>query len=558
MCILLEKIYRCWDKNVPIKGDWEHHPYSYLNRCANPRYADCIAPGALGVVRERYDVPCPSCTNEFFQTRRAPARINSNLNRVDERSPQARAAAREYAKSLIEFLTMAFAPAGTVFDDGDDQRAFRVCKMETACRFDKDHLDNGAVCTGTHWTDPRQKEPFEDIPTNSWPELHNIGAAVRRAVSEGYLFPYRGYWPCEMAVYDPVLMAQGDMNVVPVTNINTERPQNEGAPDLFQPSYEYCVQRHLSQPDIQVLKNVARPAHLHRDTPVSVLPFLRPKLDDKLRFKKLWQETFADPIDNMGGWPAWEASWDGSSLADADAELDAGGHSGRSERLMRYDFSLIAMGLLSQDSGLSDARARAVAEILVHIWEVSPVRRGQLVGPTLLFAFEKLLDAGRDMRRLWPYEFAGEMLVKHAAIEYAQYYFKRNGVLWLHDEHVRQCAIDDTFEPLTKAEVDALAAAGGDPNPIDCVACGEEMARPEDAHAAVRLKCGAGHTIGKNCWTRAIRRKRTVQMDGIRCHSCGDKVLGPWKIPVNLDVVDAYHVPRAHPLDLQVPDQIHL
>ncbi|KAK1597098.1 uncharacterized protein LY79DRAFT_587567 [Colletotrichum navitas] len=541
MCILLQRIYRCWKNDA-----WTQHPYSYLNRCANPRYADCIAPGALGMVTENYDVPCPSCTNEFFQTRHAPVRVTANLHTIDESSPRAQAAAQEYAKSLVEFLTMAFTPAGTVVDDADDQRAFRVCKMETACRFDKDHFDNGAFCTGAHWTDPKQKELFEDIPTNTWPELHNLGAAMRRTVSQGYLFPYRGYWPCQMAVYDPVLVAQDNVQVVPVTDMNTERPRNEGVPDVRQPSYEYCVQRHLGQPDIQVLKNVVDPAN-SQNTPVAVIPFLKSKFDEGLRLEKIWQETFCGALVKFGGSDAWEDLWRQYSLAPADGE-----------RMMRCEFSLIATKLLCQDSGLSHARARAVADILVHIWEINPVRRGELVGPALLGPFEKLLEAGRDMMRFWPYSFTGEMLFNEETLQYTQYHFKRNLALWLQDEHVRQRAIDDTFEPLTAGEVDALAAADGDPDAIDCVACGEEMARPPHAHAAVRLKCGAGHMIGKNCWTRSLRRKTGVQMDGIRCHSCADKVLGPWKMPVNLGVVDAYRVTRTDPSDLHVPDDIQL
>ncbi|KAK2039140.1 hypothetical protein LZ31DRAFT_96352 [Colletotrichum somersetense] len=544
MCILLRRIYRCWENDA-----WTRHPYSYLNRCANPRYAECIAAGALGTMTENYDVPCPSCTNEFFQTRHAPVRITSNLDTIDESSPRAKAAARGYVKSLIEFLIMAVTSAGTDVDDADDQRAFRVCKMETACRFDKDHLDNGASCAAAHWTDPRHKEPFEDIPTNTWPELHNIGAAMRRAVSQGYLFPYRGYWPCQMVVYDPVLMAQDNVQVVPVTNMNTERPRNDGAPDPTQPSYEFCVQRHLSQPDIQVLKNVADPAN-PQTTPVAVIPFLDSKWDEKLRMGKIWQESFSGALVKFKGKAIWKTLWSRHSLATlGEYDYDSSG-----ELLMRCELCLIATKLMSQDSGLSDARTRAVADILVHIYEISPIRRGELVGPELLATFEKLLEAGRAMRRLSPYSFTGEMLFKEETLEYTQYHFKRNLTLWLQDEHARQRAIDDTFDPLTAEEVDALAAAEDDPDAIDCVACGEEMTRPPDAHAAVRLRCGAGHTIGKNCWTRSLRRKTGVQMDGIRCHSCADKVLGPWKMPVSLGVVDAYRVPRTDLLDLQVPE----
>ncbi|KZL75971.1 hypothetical protein CT0861_05228 [Colletotrichum tofieldiae] len=445
---------------------------------------------------------------------------------------------------------MAFTSADPVFEDTDDQRAFRVCKMETACRFDKDHFDNGAFCRGTHCEDPKQKEHFEDIPTNTWPELHNISAAMRRAVSQGYLFPYRGYWPCESEIYDPVLVAQGRADVVPVTYRNNERPQNEGAPDVFQPSYESCIQRHLGQPDLQVLKTAANPV-FSQNTPVTVIPFLKPRLDDRSRFDRIWKGVFFGTVMAIGGPDVWETRW----LKFAQG-YEADGVDPESERYLRNDISLIATRLLAHDSGLSDARAKAVAEILVYIWVVNPITRGKLVGPALLGLFEKLLDTGRKAMEERMHSFAGEMLATDAALKFTEYYFKRNRELWLHDEHVRQHAIENTVEPLSQQEIDHLRAA--DPDAVDCVACGEEMDYPPAAHAAMRLKCGAGHMIGMNCWTRALRRKKWVEMDGIKCHSCADKILGPWKMPMNLHVVDAYNVANIPPLDLHVPDVTQL
>ncbi|GKT49788.1 uncharacterized protein ColSpa_09969 [Colletotrichum spaethianum] len=449
---------------------------------------------------------------------------------------------------------MAFASADPIFEDSDDQRAFRVCKMETACRFDKDHFDNGASCQGTHCEDPKQKEHFEDIPTNTRPELHNISAAMRRAVSQGYLFPYRGYWPSEPEIYDPILVAQGMEYVVPVSYRNNERPQGDGSPDLFQPSYESCVHRHLAQPNLQVLKTIANPA-FPQNTHVTVIPFLKPSLDDASRFDRIWKGVFFSAVMAMGGPDAWEAWWLSSGQAD-ETDQDPDAVDAESERYLRNDISLIATRLLADDSGLSDARAWAVAEILLHVWQVSPIERGKHVGPALLGLVEKLLETVRKAMKDRLYSFAGEMLATDDALRYTQYYFKRNRELWLHDEHTRQQAIENTVEPLTKPEIDALCAA--DPDARDCVACGEEMAYPPDAHAAMRLKCGAGHTIGMKCWTKALRRKKGVFMDGIKCHSCADKILGPWKMPVNLRVVDAYDVATMPPLHLRVPDVIEL
>ncbi|GKT95998.1 hypothetical protein Ct61P_13848 [Colletotrichum tofieldiae] len=373
---------------------------------------------------------------------------------------------------------------------------------------------------------------------------------MRRAVSQGYLFPYRGYWPCESEIYDPVLVAQGRADVVPVTYRNNERPQNEGAPDVFQPSYESCIQRHLGQPDLQVLKTAANPV-FSQNTPVTVIPFLKPRLDDRSRFDRIWKGVFFGTVMAIGGPDVWETRW----LKFAQG-YEADGVDPESERYLRNDISLIATRLLAHDSGLSDARAKAVAEILVYIWVVNPITRGKLVGPALLGLFEKLLDTGRKAMEERMHSFAGEMLATDAALKFTEYYFKRNRELWLHDEHVRQHAIENTVEPLSQQEIDHLRAA--DPDAVDCVACGEEMDYPPAAHAAMRLKCGAGHMIGMNCWTRALRRKKWVEMDGIKCHSCADKILGPWKMPMNLHVVDAYNVANIPPLDLHVPDVTQL
>ncbi|KAK1995714.1 hypothetical protein LX36DRAFT_672246 [Colletotrichum falcatum] len=52
---------------------------------------------------------------------------------------------------------------------------------------------------------------------------------------------------------------------------------------------------------------------------------------------------------------------------------------------------------------------------------------------------------------------------------------------WLHNKHARQHTIDNTSKPLFTEEVNALAAAEGNPDAIDYVACGEETAHPPDA-----------------------------------------------------------------------------
>ncbi|KAK1634860.1 hypothetical protein BDP81DRAFT_378143 [Colletotrichum phormii] len=108
---------------------------------------------------------------------------------VDENDIEARAAAENYVKSMVEFLNMALMEASfpILNNPHDDQLVFRVSKIETACRFNKDHVGNGAYCECLE-----RDDATKEFNTNRMTELHNTAAAMRRIVSHAYWFPWRG------------------------------------------------------------------------------------------------------------------------------------------------------------------------------------------------------------------------------------------------------------------------------------------------------------------------------------------------------------------------------
>ncbi|TID01726.1 hypothetical protein CH35J_003405 [Colletotrichum higginsianum] len=280
---------------------------------------------------------------------------------------------------------MAFTSVDGIPAPGQDQRAFRVCKMETACRFDKDHFENGPNCEAAHCEE--QKDLFDEIKTNTWTEMHNISAAMRRAVSHSGLSPARA---------------------------------------------------------------------------IAVAAVLTPLLDP-------------NP----------------SPIATIDVEIT---------------------GLLQK-----------------------------------LFQARKASEQER-------YRFAGDMIAFEDSWRYTKYHLKRNREITLNDEHTREVAIENASIPLTEPEIERLRAAGS--YDVDCVVCDEEMGDPQDSHAAVRLKCDAHHSIGKNCWMRFNRRKKGQYTDGIRCHSCADKIIGTWGVPINLELLDAYDIGTSTPLGLTLPGDL--
>ncbi|WQF75078.1 hypothetical protein CDEST_00092 [Colletotrichum destructivum] len=543
MCYIIMRFYKCWANKATTE-----HRYSYLNRCANPRYAACVAPGALGILKETYDVPCPSCTYGFFQTRAQPKKTEWSSGSAED-SPMSRAAAREYAKSLIEFLIMAFTSADGIPAPGQDQRAFRVCKMEMACRFDKDHFENGPNCEAIHCEE--QKDLFGDIKTNTWTEMHNISAAMRRAVSRGYLFPYRGYWPCRGPLYDPHLMAHGVGYVVPVTDMNTERPQNEGPSDTSQESYESCVRRHLAQPAIPSMTTAPRNPKDAQPKPTPVIPFLRPDWNDQAGFESIWRNVFRNQIVALQGEAIWkEIFLQCAQLQEPNKTFNR--HDADEALSLRKDLCQLAARLISVDSGLPPARAIAVAAVMTPLLDPNPSPIAT-IDVEITGLLQKLFQA-RKASEQERYRFAGDMIAFDDSWRYTKYHLKRNREITLNDEHTREVAIENASIPLTEPEIDRLRAAGS--YDIDCVVCDEEMGDPQDSHAAVRLKCDAHHSIGKNCWMRFNRRKKGQYTNGIRCHSCADKIIGTWDVPINLELLDAYDIGTSTPLGLTLPGDL--
>ncbi|KAJ0159783.1 hypothetical protein CTA2_9117, partial [Colletotrichum tanaceti] len=464
MCYFIIRYYKCWANKAATE-----HRYSYLNRCANPRYAACVAPGALGLLKETYDVPCPSCTYGFFQTRAQPKSAEWIAGSAED-SPMSRAAAREYALALIEFLIMAFTSADGIPEPDQDQRAFRVCKMETACRFDKDHFENGPDCDEMHCRE--QKELFNDIKTNTWTEMHNISAAMRRAVSRGYLFPYRGYWPCQGPLYDPHLLAHGAEYVVPVTNMNTERPRNEGPPDASQESYETYVQRYLAQPAIPSMTVASRNPKDPQPKPTPVIPFFLSDWNDQAAFESIWRDVFHGQIMAWQGETIWKDMFlqcarvqktvqetvQDSQETVQETNKTFTRHDAEDALSLRKDLCQLATRLISLDSGLSPERATAVAAVLTPLLDANPfpiaTDDAEITG--LLRELIRAREASEQER----YRFAGDMIAFEDSWRYTRYHLRRNRHIALADEHAREVAIENACVPLTKPEVEGLRAAG--------------------------------------------------------------------------------------------------
>ncbi|KAF6828199.1 hypothetical protein CPLU01_08678 [Colletotrichum plurivorum] len=132
MCRLLTRFFDC-----EVDGKKTEHSYQYLERCANPEYASCIAEGALCHVSE-CDV------------------LETSMNGMVLRSnPDQTALAPEQAVFMME-----------------------TCEKELACRFNKSHFSKGAYC--------------DCAEANSAPELHNISAAIRQVVARANTFSEDG------------------------------------------------------------------------------------------------------------------------------------------------------------------------------------------------------------------------------------------------------------------------------------------------------------------------------------------------------------------------------
>ncbi|WYZ39749.1 hypothetical protein EsH8_IV_000090 [Colletotrichum jinshuiense] len=451
---------------------------------------------------EDYGIPCHNCTAKFIHPVAEPVRSRSHPN---ENHYAAKRAANGYAESLCDFLIMAMTSTAPDILNRQHQHVFRVSKMETACRFDKQHFHNGASCDCSE--------------TNTEPELHNMSAAMRRLVSRAYLFPYQGLWPDTR----PALQR----TYWPDALFNTERTWDDPNSN-HRPLYDHQVARHLQQPNLSILDHIGNPM-MHGDAPVTVIPFIKEYWDPSTRFDRLKQHGQL-LLDSIGGLEGWLQRY-----------TAAFGHYGnihrdrvRQEYTLRLFLTTMVTHQLAIDPGITYERALSIADVFARIWDPNPetIRNDPVVGVPLADAMIYLIVSARQSLMWNPsYQFGGQIFSRDVKFLYSKYCLERNRDMRLEDERTREAAIEDTVTPLTALEVAALP-----PDQMECSLCMDDMSNPLEPHAAVRLKCPSGHLVGMNCWMEFWRKKRQVHMvqeDGILCHSCGHFKLGEWKAPVH-------------------------
>ncbi|KAJ0297919.1 hypothetical protein COL516b_010285 [Colletotrichum fioriniae] len=512
MCILLTRTFRCFPG-----GTLSQHTFQYIVRCASPRYAECLDPKALTKQSEEYDISCHECTGKFLQPFTKPRRFTESM--VDENGIEARAATEQYVKSMVEFLNMALMDAGPELQtklegNEDDQFVIRVSKIETACRFNKDHVENGPYCECLE-TDDATKE----FDTNRITELHNNAAAMRRIVSQSYFFPWRGFWPGA----NTGNRLADEFNYRLLTH--TRRPANDGELDPRFPSVEQCTESHRQQPDFTFLINLGdrKP---HESGQVTAVPVLQSAPDIVDRVGVLTAQL-TEKIDSFGGRDEWERSVIESFPVPLFAEFVAANFD------TRMQVSNLVSHLLAHDPGLTRARIASISRIFLEFWQVdTDVMKANLPQDlrmlfVSLFKWSSVSITQRGSIGFRSGAYAGGMLTSPGHYKHTEYILLRNANLRFKDEFSRQSLLEGVVAPLREAELQEL-------DDTDCFICMEPLGTGQDPHAAVRVKCPLeNHVVGKNCWMKSHRRRSKFDPRELKCPLCSDFVLGEWKMPFN-------------------------
>ncbi|KAK1690071.1 hypothetical protein BDP55DRAFT_725448 [Colletotrichum godetiae] len=525
MCILLTRTFKCFPDGTPSQ-----HTFRYIIRCASPRYAECLSPKALAKQSEEYEIACHECTGKFLQPFAKPKRFTQSM--VDENDMEARDAAENYAKSMVEFLNMALMEASSPIlnNPHDDQFVYRVSKIETACRFDKDHVENGANCECLE-----RDDATKEFNTNRMTELHNTAAAMRRIVSHAYWFPWRGFWP------GPVTGNRAQVRVRYLSLAHTQRPANDGELDPeFLPVEQY-IELHRQQPDFTFLDNLGN-RKLDESESLTVVPVLH-SAPDILGRVEVFTDLLTETIESFGGRDGWERSLLTSNFPMtlfaeyAAATFDA-----------RMQVSNLVSRLLAHDPGLTRARIASISRIFLRFWhfDTNVMRASfsqdlrRLFDKLVIHTYEAIVQRGSGRYRNGAY--AGGMLTSPGHYKHTEYIILRNTSMRLKDEFYRQDLLESVVAPLTKAELQELDLAD-----TDCFVCMEPLGTVQDPHAAVRFKCASEkHVVGKNCWMKSLRRIRPkYNSSELKCPLCSDCVLSDWKTPFNNNHLWAWDVVRS-------------
>ncbi|OHE96588.1 hypothetical protein CORC01_08186 [Colletotrichum orchidophilum] len=406
---------------------------------------------------------------------------------------------------MVEFLIMSLNSTEKEISDADDQHIFRVSKIETACRFNKDHVANGAYCECLE-NDNATKE----FNTNRETELHNTAAAMRRVVSQGYLFPFRGFW-----------ILPNSRRERRYFEANTQRPPNEGQLDPAFPSFNQCTTFHLTQPDLNFLDNIGNQL-LRESNSVTVIPVLHSNHNVAARVREFGTQM-RDTITSLGGRDQWERAYIHSTdLAVITAEHTA------AEYDMRMQVCGLVSRLLGHDPGLTMERIISIGRVFREFLQVDGSAMINNLPQELKRLFSRLLLTARYalVHRMYPY--GGMMLINPSQYNHTEYTLLRNHKMRLNDEFHKQGAIESVVTPLKEAEVQGL-----DPDDADCPICAEPVGTGNDPHAGMRIKCNANHVVGKNCWMKALRCRRQEYMEGLKCPMCGDFKLSDWGAPIH-------------------------
>ncbi|KAK2758483.1 hypothetical protein CKAH01_05531 [Colletotrichum kahawae] len=510
MCIFLSRHFSC-----QVNGAPDTHTHQYLVRCANPLYELCIIPDVLPTCDETYSFPCHGCTGKFIEPVTKPLIRRWNLEipqspipeappAIEPRNAQEEEAIISYTHALCDIMIASTVPRWPSIPAGEDHlQLYRTSKMEMACRFSKDHFDKGGLCDCNE--------------TNKEPELHNIAVAMRQTVARTYLYPRENTGPTKL------LDARGKV----VKAIDESRreyawndPMNTG--HTFRGRAEAKM---ADQPDLSQLNHLKKPTSVGD---IQVIPFFMDIWDNDKAHLFINQYMQHDWNSKGGGVDGWYKAYrsfskeKGDFFTDVDLDLCM--------RLINT-----AKNLVINDSGLTFRRMFQVMRIFENLLFLAPVGRDGVSQPALA-CLNKLLDLVRRGRGVLrrrhlpdlsePLGFGGDAWYDQLRMMGMHHHFHRSRLIRKNDEFACATAVQNTVIPLSEEEIAALPE-----DKRDCAACGEEMGWPLEGHAAMRIKCPSRHLVGMNCWMKACRGKRLLQMgtNDIKCHSCGDFTVGEWE-----------------------------
>ncbi|KAL2752331.1 hypothetical protein ACRALDRAFT_1072304 [Sodiomyces alcalophilus JCM 7366] len=490
MCIYLIRQYTCWNNhgNQDLPG---HRP-KYIRRCAIPDPRTCFERLALPWRSETYDVPCPECTGRFIVPSKAPVHVTTSIRTNREAN---NAAVVAYTKALCFFFQCVlgyhrFSDPDTVTD------LYKACKIEVACRFNKDHFEDGAYCLCQE--------------ANEWPEYRNLSAALRRLPARGLLYP-----------------GEDD-------DMTRDLEMTDDWPDV--PLVESCAAFFDS---FQAQPSPGEVNGLLDNVPV--LPF---HYDRERRNGSLFISLIAK-VNEAFAFHEDESGWIDQYLEHHEAPEDEVPYDwALSVREVRRNLLLAVAHLLANDNGLVDRRAHDIFDLFSNLARIGDEWTTGGVHDHVADDMTRLADPHQWEPQLTLYELMqmnserphSDFFLREDVFLDTEWNLWQSAEMRIEDEHKREEAVEASLDrPLTQDEYDAL-----DETDKQCFICrmpmsvqGADTFPPTDddeafalGHDAVRLKCRMGHAVGKKCFMEYWRSKRLA--DGVHdivCDLCGRQPL---------------------------------